>query len=64
MLLDHRPPVTIKQYKIINFMAGGFPVVFHLKYVYDRAKCAMQPVSCFSLTISGHIYNSCKRYVA
>jgi len=57
MLLDHRPPVAIEQYKIINFVARGFPVVFHLKYVYDRTECAMQPVSCFSFAMSGHIYN-------
>lgn len=62
MLLDHRPPVSIKEYKIINFMARWFPVVFHLKYIYDSAECAMQPVICFSFAMSGHIYNSCKRY--
>ncbi len=38
-------------------MAGGFPVVFHLKYVYDGTKGAVQPVLCFSRTISCHIYN-------
>ena len=57
MLLDHRPSIAIKEYNIIDFMAGGFPVVFHLKYVYDGTKCAMQPVSCFSFAMSGHIYN-------
>ena len=64
MLLDHQPPVTIKEYQIIDFMAGGFPVVFHLKYVYDGAECAMQPVRCFPFAKSCHIYNQCKRYMA
>lgn len=57
MLLEHRPPVAIKENEIIDFTARGFPVVFHLKYVYDRTECAMQPVSCSSLAMSGHMYN-------
>ncbi len=57
MLLYPVTPVAIGQYEIINFMARGFPVVLHLKYINNCAERAMQPVSCFSPALSGHIYN-------
>lgn len=57
MLLYPGTPVAIGQYEIINFMVRGFPVVLHLKYVNNRTERAMQPVSCFSPALSGHIYN-------
>jgi len=57
MLLCFQTHVANGQYKVVNLLAGWFPVVFHLKYVYYCTERAMQSIGCFSPALAGHIYN-------